>query len=336
MNNIVIFFVIQLILIYFLALIAYYFLLLKRKVAISNRLDHYVIIKQEKEIRFFDKVFMYYDKLINFVSKFLYKIKIFNTYSLKYQKYIKKEDKLIINKMDFVSKKILLAFLFLSILLIIKIYKFESVTIIESLFTFLFGFFTVDLFLISKSKILKKERENDLLKAITIMNNAFKSGHSIMQAIHLVSCELDTPLGMEFKKMYIDLTYGLTLNTVFKRFEKRVNIDDVKYITTSLNILNQTGGDIVKVFQEVEKTFFNNKKLKDELNNLTASSKMLYYMLSFIPIIFILIIFLLDSTYFIPFFNNILGIIILLIIIVLYISYILLIKKIMKVGEHYE
>ena len=60
--------------------------------------------------------------------------------------------------------------------------------------------------------------------------------------------------------MYVDLTYGLSLDVVFQRFEDRVKLNDVKYITTSLTILNNTGGNIVKVFESVEKTFFNNKK----------------------------------------------------------------------------
>ena len=36
--------------------------------------------------------------------------------------------------------------------------------------------------------------------------------------------------------MYIDLTYGLNIDVVFKRFENRVKMDEVKYITTSLKI----------------------------------------------------------------------------------------------------
>ena len=132
--------------------------------------------------------------------------------------------------------------------------------------------------------------------------------------------------------MYVDLTYGLSLEVVFKRFESRVKLDDVKYITTSLTILNETGGDIVKVFESVEKTFFNNRKLDDELKNLTAASKLLYYVLLFIPIVFVLFIYLLDSTYFNPLFTGGLGYLIIALILLLYISYIVVIKKIMKVG----
>ena len=111
-----------------------------------------------------------------------------------------------------------------------------------------------------------------------------------MQAIKIVSDELDSPLGLEFKKMYVDLTYGLSLNVVFKRFEDRVKLSDVNYITTSLMILNESGGDIVKVFESVEKTFFNNKKLKDELKNSTSGSKRMVMMLLLLPVLLILFV----------------------------------------------
>ena len=172
------------------------------------------------------------------------------------------------------------------------------------------------------------------LKAITIMNNCFKSGRSIIQTIQIVGDEIEGPLKKEFIKMHEDLSYGLELEVVFERFNKRVNLKEVKYITTSLNILNKTGGNIVDVFSSIEKTVFNNKKLEDELKNLSAASKALYRILSIIPIIFIFIIYILDPTYFMPLFTNPIGILILTMIITIYIAYIIIVKKIIRIKEY--
>lgn len=334
-SRLVLMYIIELILLTLLYLMINYFLILKRQVKIRNRFLKYSVHKKYKETKLFDDFFNFFDNLIKKVSKVLYKIKIFDKYSNKYLKYIKKEDKDNLDKMDFVSKKLLISILFIIIVIIFDLVSLNSVTMFQILFTFLVGFHVLDLLLISSNKLLSIEKENDLLKAITIMNNSFKSGKSIMQSIKLVSEELDSPLGLEFKKMYVDLTYGLSLEVVFERFENRVKLSDVNYITTSLMILNETGGDIVKVFESVEKTFFNNKKLKDELKNLTASSKFLYYVLLFIPIIFILVIFILDNTYFNPLFQSLFGYLIIIMCIILYITYILIIKRIMKLGDSY-
>ena len=332
-KNVVVIFVIELLLLYFIALIVYYLYILNRKVRLENRFKTYTIYKEKEEKKVFDFIFEFSNSFIKRFSSFLYRLKIFNNYSLKYQKYISKEEKEYVDKMDFVSKKVLLSVLFTFSVLLYDTFKYRNVTIIQILIAMLFGFYVLDLFMISTNKFIEKRKENDLLRAITIMNNSFKSGHSIMQSIQLVAKELDSPLGLEFKKMYVDLTYGLSLDIVFQRFEKRVKMEEAKYITTSLMILNDTGGDIVKVFESVEKTFFNNKKLNDELKNLTASSKLLYTVLLAVPILFILVIYMLDATYFYPLFSNIFGYIILALCIVLYVSYIIIITRIMKVDD---
>ena len=332
-NNIVLIFIVEILFLYFIALIVYYLYVLNRKIRIENRFKMYTIKKEKDEKKVFDFIFELSHSFIKKFSAFLYKIKVFNNYSLKYQKYISKEEKEYVDKMDFVSKKVLLSILFFVIVLFFDAFKYRSVTVIQLIFAMVFGFYVLDLFMISTNKFLEKRKENDLLRAITIMNNSFKSGHSIMQSIQLVAKELDSPLGLEFKKMYVDLTYGLSLDIVFQRFEKRVNMEEVKYITTSLMILNDTGGDIVKVFESVEKTFFNNKKLNDEMKNLTASSKLLYSVLLAVPILFILVIYMLDSSYFYPLFTNIFGYIILIVCTILYIGYIFIITRIMKVDD---
>lgn len=332
-SNLVVVFVVELVLLYLIAMITYYIFTLMRKIKINDRLDKYTIKKNTKETPIFEEIFEFGHDIVKGISKILYKSKFLDKYSLRYQKYIKKEDKNKIDKMDFVSKKFLIAIFFIIVVILYDVFRFQNVLFIQIIIAFLFGFYTLDLLMISTNKILEKKKHNDLLRAITIMNNSFKSGHSIMQSIKLVSDELDSELGLEFKKMYVDLTYGLSLDATFKRFESRVEMDEVKYITTSLKILNETGGDIVKVFESVEKTFFNNKKLDDELNNLTAASKMLYSVLLCIPVLFVLVIYFLDNTYFMPLFSNVVGYIVVIISIMLYITYIIVVKKVMKVGD---
>ena len=66
----------------------------------------------------------------------------------------------------------------------------------------------------------------------------------------------------EFDIIAKDLNYGLDLTTVFSRFYDRVKVDEIKYITSSLSLLNKTGGNIVSVFNMIEKHFYD--KTADE------------------------------------------------------------------------
>src|SRR5699024_2409596 len=107
--------------------------------------------------------------------------------------------------------------------------------------------------------------------------------------------------------IYMDMTYGLSLEVVFDRFYERIKLDDAKYIASSLTLLNKTGGNIIKVFGSIEKTFYDKKKLKNELNSMTASSVFVYRVLVFLPFVFVVLISILNPAYFLPLVTTTIG-----------------------------
>ena len=301
---------------------------------LNKRINKYSINTKDNRHSLFDIIVNIYFDIRKMISNLLGKSAYFKKYSMKYEKYLDKKSNVMTKPMDFVSTKFLLAFLFVLVLFISMVIQNDSITISKIIIAFSLGYFSVDLFLIGKKKLILHEMQNGLLKAITIMNNSFKSGGSIIKTIEIVKNEIDGPLKEEFTKMYNDLSYGLELEVAFERFNERVNLKDVKYITTSLSILNKTGGNIVDVFDSIEKTVFNNKKLDEELKNLSAASRALYRLLAVIPFIFVMVIYFIDTTYFMPLFTNPLGIILIILIIIIYIVYLILVKKIMKIKEY--
>lgn len=301
---------------------------------LDKRLGKYSIeSKKNVEYSLFDYISSFYNKLECKLINILSKSEMLVDYSKNYEKYINRHKNKKTNPMKYVSAKIICSLLIFLLVIVTDILQKTSFNFLEIFIGLGIGFYIPDLILIGRKLLIKKTIENDLLQAITIMNNSFKSGRSIVQTIEIVSEELDGPLKLEFMQMVKDLNYGLTLENVFERLEERVKLDELKYISTSLSILNKTGGNIVKVFSSIEKTFFSNRKLAEELKNLTASSMFLYRVLTLIPIIFALVIYVLDPSYFNPLFKNVIGYLILGFIILLYITYIIVVKKVINIKE---
>ena len=100
-------------------------------------------------------------------------------------------------------------------------------------------------------------------------------------------------------------------------------------------LLNKTGGNVVKVFDSNEKSFFERKKLNDELKSVTTLSNFVFRILVSMPFIIFILIYLFNPNYFEPFINNGIGKLILGIIIILYVLYIVIVKKIIKIREWY-
>ena len=289
--------------------------------------------KKNIEYSLFDHISNYYNKIQNKLINILSKSKILCDYSKRYEKYVNRHKNKNFNPMTYVAAKFICSIVILVLVIFSDVLQKTNFNFLEIFVGICIGFYIPDLILMGRKFLVKRTIENDLLQAITIMNNSFKSGRSIVQTIEIVSEELDGPLKLEFVQMVKDLNYGLTLENVFERLEERVKLEELKYISTSLSILNKTGGNIVKVFSSIEKTFFNNRKLAEELKNLTASSVFLYRVLTLIPIIFALVIYVLDPTYFNPLFKNIIGYFILGFILLLYITYIFVVKKVINIKE---
>ena len=330
MNQDLMLMIIQIIIIVILFIVIVFMLRQNISIRHERRIGRYSIepIKSES-LSVFDNLSIKYFKFVKKIRKVLLKSRLIKRISRRYEKYtLFGKDNLAI---DYIVHKLIIAITFVSLTVFSQVLQTRLVTLFELIFNFVLGYYILDIYLIYRNKMRIKKIENEMLRAIIIMNNAFKAGKSTMQAVLIASEELPEPISDEFKKIYQDLKYGLGVDVVFERFAKRINIEEARYISSSLTILNKTGGNIVKVFDSIEKTLFDKKKLKEELRNLTVSSNLVVKVLMFVPFIFVGIIYILNPNYFDSLFSSTLGYFVLFVIFIMVVIYIWFLQKIMKV-----
>lgn len=326
--------VIQTIIMLFLAFIIFYLVIYNKSLSLEKRIAKYGIESiSEKSVSFFDLLYMKYLTLLKNISSLLNKSIGFRKYSKRFENYISYDNPNNTIAMDYISNKFLIAIVFVIIMLLGEVIAGTGISSFSLIIAFLIGFFVLDVYFFVANKMRKKKVEQDLLNAIIIMNNAFRSGRSTIQAIEIVADELDGPIKQEFKKMHLEISYGLSLETVFDRFSKRVSSEEVSYITSSLTILNKTGGNIINVFSSIEKLLFDKRKLHEEMQSLTSSSRMICKILLAMPVIFIIIIYALNNSYFNVLFTTNVGHIILIVMLLLYVVYAFVVDKVMKVRS---
>lgn len=303
-------------------------LLLKlyKAIRMEKRIGRYSLkLNNSEEQSYSDKLLEKYKRL---VSKYQDN-KAINKASSKYEKYIPVGEQ--IKATQFIINKLIIACCFVSLIIISYIIKGELINFITFIFCFIIGYYIYDVYLIFSKKRRKTKIKNDMLRAVIIMNNAFKAGKSTLQAVEIASKELPQPIAREFKKIHQDMSFGLSTDVAFQRFAKRVELEEATYIASSLTILNKTGGNIINVFSSIEKTLFDKKKLESDLKNSTAASNLVVKVLMIIPILFVILIYVISPNYFEPLFASTLGYIILFIIWLMFVIYIYLLNKIMKV-----
>lgn len=325
-------FIIQTLIMIVLAFVIFYLIIYNNTLKLEKRIAKYSIDSiKDDSISLFDLISNEYKKAVDKLTKILNKSVVLKKYSSKYNKYITYENDKDTCAMDFVSNKFYICLLFVLIITFARIIEGVLPSFLDILVSALLGFFSIDIYFKFYDYIKKRQIEQDLLNAIIIMNNAFRSGRSTMQAIEIVSHELKGPISQEFRKMHLEISYGLSLDVVFDRFSKRVESEEVSYITSSLSILNKTGGNIIKVFSSIEKMLFNKRKLKQEMKSLTSSANMISKILLIMPFVFVIFITILNPSYFMSLLNTTLGNFLLFMIILLYGLYAFIVNKIMKV-----
>lgn len=278
-----------------------------------------------EELSILDRIFQEYH---HFISKFQNN-QTLKKHASKYDKYLMVgEEK---NAIYFILNKLMIAICFVLLIVISYAIQGKVVHFFSFLFCFIVGYYIYDVYLIIYTKRRRSKIKNEMLRAVIIMNNAFKAGKSTLQALEIASRDLPKPIGIEFQKIYQDMSYGLSVDVAFGRFAKRVNLEEATYISSSLTILNKTGGNIVMVFSSIERTLFDKKKLESDLKNSTAASNLVVKVLMGIPILFVLVIYVVSPTYFEPLFESTLGYCILIVIGLMFACYLYLLNKIMKV-----
>ena len=321
---------IQIVIVFAIVTIITMLIRLNQTIKLEKRIAKYSVkaTKKSSDETLTEKIWNSY---IRFVKKQRRKIrKLFPTLTKMYDKYSVGSK---YNAEDYITHKFVISFIFLVFTIIALGIQGKLITLFQVFIALIIGFYILDIYLHIMRRINKQKISNDMLRAIIIMNNAFKSGKSTIQAVEIASKKLPKPIGYEFEKINEEMKYGLSIDTVFDRFSKRVNTEEAEYLSSSLTILNKTGGNIVAVFDSIEKTLFDKMKLKEELKNSTLVSKLVVRILLFVPVVFVLLIYLLNPDYFTPFFESTLGYIMILVILIMFAIYALLLNRIIKVDK---
>lgn len=298
----------------------------------EKRISKFTINSNSDAPSLIDDVLNIFNRFVVFISKVLNKSTSMKKYATRLEKYLVYESDSKLTPIDHISIKFIIMIGIQLLYILTMLIKHLSFNFSGFVLTSALAFFFTDIILFVNYRKRKELIEEQLLQAIVIMNSAFKSGKNISQAIEIVKYELSSPIKEEFMIVSKDLSYGLDLETVFNRFAKRIKIEEAKYITSSLALLNKTGGNIVTVFNMIESNFYERIKIKNELSALTSSSRYMYRMLLILPFIFVILIVCLNPSYFMPLVTTTIGKIIIGAMIILYITYIFVIKKVMRID----
>jgi len=119
---------------------------------------------------------------------------------------------------------------------------------------------------------------------LNMVSNALRAGFSFMQAVELISKEMDAPIGSEFQKVLNEINLGGSLEASLESMGKRVASSDYDLMVTAVLIQRQVGGNLAQVLDSISNTINERIRMKNEISSLTAQGKLSGLIVGLIPI----------------------------------------------------
>lgn len=127
--------------------------------------------------------------------------------------------------------------------------------------------------------------ERGLPKALDLMVNALRAGHSLISALESVARELPNPIGGEFRKCFDEQTFGLEMRESMLNLAARIPIHDVHIIVTAILIQKESGGNLAEILEKVSSIIRERFRLKKQVQVHTAQGRLTGWILALLPVV---------------------------------------------------
>jgi len=185
-------------------------------------------------------------------------------------------------------------------------------------------------------KVMKRRRlerfNGQLSGALNGMSNALKAGFSIQQAFDAVVQEGESPIAQEFGMFLQQLRIGVRFEDAMDQMDKRIGSEDLTLMIQSIEIARQTGGNLTEVFDRIDDTIRERRRIEGKIKALTAQGRIQGRVVGAMPVVLGIVLYFLDPVMMMTFIRSQAGIIVLLIVLVLEICGALLIRKIVDID----
>ena len=172
---------------------------------------------------------------------------------------------------------------------------------------------------------------NQLGDCLMMVANALRAGFSFLQAMEMISKEMEPPISDEFKHVMRDIGLGATVERALDDMDKRVGSPDCSLVVTAVLIQQQVGGDLAQILDTISETIQDRIRMRREVKTLTTQGRMSGWILILTPIAMALFMTSSDPNYLDPLLKNPIGQMILAATIIMEIIGAIVIKRIVDI-----
>lgn len=119
--------------------------------------------------------------------------------------------------------------------------------------------------------------------ALELMARALRAGHALFVGMKMVGGEMRDPVAGEFQQGFDELSMGASVPEALHHLAERVDLIDVRFFVTAVNIQRQTGGNLAEIIDSLGRLIRKRFELKKRIYALSAEGRLSAAILIFLP-----------------------------------------------------
>jgi tight adherence protein B len=139
---------------------------------------------------------------------------------------------------------------------------------------------------------------DQLPDAIDIIVRGVRVGLPFTSAVALVAREMPDPVGTEFGMLADEIGFGLDVRTALDNLYRRVGQPDLLFLTVSVGIQAQTGGNLGEILSRLSRLMRNRATMRLKIKALSAEGRASAVTLSAFPFVLFFFVNFISPTYY--------------------------------------
>jgi tight adherence protein B len=149
---------------------------------------------------------------------------------------------------------------------------------------------------------------NDQLTGmLQLLSNSLKTGYPIDRALETVASKSQPPVSTEFERVATEITLGTSIEDALSALLLRINSPDLEFIVTAILLHTRVGGNLAEVLDTISDTLRDRLQTKRDMSVLTAQSRASATIITGLPILLALGLYVFVPGYFAPMTTTLIG-----------------------------
>lgn len=151
------------------------------------------------------------------------------------------------------------------------------------------------------------EIQRQLPDALELIGRALRAGHALFVGMKMVGSEMRDPIAGEFQRGFDEISMGVSVPESLGHMADRVELMDVKFFVTSVNIQRETGGNLAEIIDSLGRLIRKRFELKKKVRALSADGRISAIILMSLPFGMAVIFYFINPEYLMPLFTDPMG-----------------------------